>query len=131
MCVVVIPAEFVDDAKWHIYQLPLTGEAYSMDNKSVYHLLKSFLVNMSGWTWIEPYDTMENGQGAFLSWMSHYNGQGELSKHTAMAKATRIKSLFYRNKHSLSFEKVMEILSKSFSTLDKDLDERYSECQKV
>jgi hypothetical protein len=25
----------------------------------------------------------------------------------------------------------MEILSKSFSTLDKDLDERYLECQKV
>jgi hypothetical protein len=62
---------------------------------------------------------MENGRGAFLAWTSHYNGQGELSKHTAMAKA-RIKSLFYKNEHSLSFEKVMEILSKSFSTLDKD-----------
>jgi hypothetical protein len=127
---VVIPAEFVDDAEWRMYQLPLTGKAYSMDNKSVYHLLKSFLVNTSGWTWIELYDTMENGRRAFLAWMSHYNGQGELSKRTAMAKA-RVKSLFYKNEHSLSFEKVMEILSKSFSTLDKDPDERYSECQKV
>jgi hypothetical protein len=110
---VVIPAEFVDDAEWCMYQLPLTGKAYSMDNKSVYRLLKSFLINTSGWTWIEPYDTMENGRRAFLAWTSHYNGQGELSKHTAMAKA-RVKSLFYKNKHSLSFEKVMEILSKSF-----------------
>jgi hypothetical protein len=58
---VVIPAEFVDDAEWRMYQLPLTGKVYSMDNKSVYHLLKSFLINISGWTWIEPYDTMENG----------------------------------------------------------------------
>jgi hypothetical protein len=91
---VIIPAEFVDDAERHMYQLPLTGKAYSMDNKLVYCLLKSFLINMSGWTWIEPYDTMENGRGAFLAWTSHYyNGQGELSKHTAMAKA-RIKSLF-------------------------------------
>jgi hypothetical protein len=32
---------------------------------------------------------------------------------------------------SLSFEKVMEILSKSFSTLDKDPDDRNSEHQKV
>jgi hypothetical protein len=48
----------------------------------------------------------------------------------AMAKA-RIKSLFYKNERSLSFEKVMEILSKSFSTLDKDPDERFSECEKV
>jgi hypothetical protein len=45
-----------------------------------------------------------------------------------MAKA-RIKSLFYKNKDSLLFENVMEILSKSFSTLDKDPNERYSECQ--
>jgi hypothetical protein len=49
----------------------------------------------------------------------------------AMAKV-KIKSLFYKNECSLSFEKVMdEILSKSFSTVDKDLNERYSECQKV
>jgi hypothetical protein len=109
MCDVVIPAEFVDDAEWRVYQLPLPGEAYSMDNKSVYCLLKSFLINTSGLTWIEPYDTMENGRGAFLAWTSHYNGQGELSKHTAMAKA-RVKSLFYKNECSLSFEKVMEIL---------------------
>jgi hypothetical protein len=113
-----------------MYQLPLTGKAYSMDNKSVYHLLKSFLVNTSGWTCFEPYNTMENGHGAFLAWMSHYNGQGELSKHMAMAKA-RIKSLFYKNEHSMSFEKVMEILSKSISTLDKDWYERYSEFRKV
>jgi hypothetical protein len=130
MCDVISPAEFVNDAKQCMYQLPLTGKAYSTDNKSLYHLLKSFLVNTSGWTWIESYDTMENGRRAFLAWTSHYNGQGELSKHMAMAKA-RIKSLFYNNECSLSFEKVMEILSKSFSTLDKDLDERYSECQKV
>jgi hypothetical protein len=73
---------------------------------------------------------MENGRRGFLAWTSHYIGQGELLKRKAMAKA-RIKSLFYTNEHSLSFEKVMEILSKLFSTLDKDLDERYSECQKV
>jgi hypothetical protein len=155
---VVIPAEFVNDAEWCMYQLPLTGEAYSMDNKSVYRLLKSFLVNTSGWTWIEPYDTMENGRGAFLTWTNHYNGQGELSKRTAMAKA-RVKSLFYKNERSLSFEKVTSLthlvgpglshmiqwrmgaehflhgqvitMVKSFSTLDKDPDKWYSEHQKV
>jgi hypothetical protein len=76
---VIVPADFV----------PLTGKAYSTDNKSVYRLLKSFLINTSGWTWIEPYDTMENGHGAFLAWMSHFNGQGELSKCTAMAKGQK------------------------------------------
>jgi hypothetical protein len=87
VCDVIIPAEFVDDAKRCMYQLPLTGEAYSMDNKLVYHLLKSFLINTSSWTWIVPYDTMEYGQSAFLAWTSHCNGQGELLKCTVMAKA--------------------------------------------
>ncbi len=127
---VIIPVEFVNDAERCMYQLPLTGEAYSTDNKLVYHLLKSFIVNTSGWTWIEPYNVTENGCGAFCALANHYNGQGELLKHTAMAKA-RIKSLFYKNEHSLSFEKVMEIMSKLFSTLDKHPDERNSECQKV
>jgi hypothetical protein len=73
---------------------------------------------------------MENGRRAFLAWKNHYNGQGEFSKHRAMANA-RIKSLFYKNMCSLSFEKVMDILSKLFSTLDKDPNERYLEHQKV
>jgi hypothetical protein len=77
--------------------------------------LKSFLVNMSGWTWIEPYNATDNGCGAFLAWADHYNCQGELSKRTEMANA-KIKRPFYKNKHSLSFEKVMEMLSKLFST---------------
>jgi hypothetical protein len=60
----------------------------------------------------------------------HYNGQSELSKRAAMAKV-KTKNLFYKNEQSLMFEKVIEILSKSFSILDKDLDERLSEHQKV
>jgi hypothetical protein len=83
---VIIPVEFVNDAKRCMNQLPLTDKAYSTDNKLVYFLLKSFLVNKSGWTWIEPHNVAENGHGAFLAWTNHYNGQGELSKHTAMAK---------------------------------------------
>jgi hypothetical protein len=39
VCDVINPAEFVYDAEWHMYQLPLTGKAYSTDNKSIYHLL--------------------------------------------------------------------------------------------
>jgi hypothetical protein len=63
---VVIPVVFVDDAKRHMYQLPLTGKAYNIDNKLVYHLLKSFLMNTSGRTWIEPYNATENGHAFCL-----------------------------------------------------------------
>ena len=127
---VIVPVAFANESERRMFQLPLTGEAFNEDNMEVYRMLKSFLVNTAGWTWIEPFDATENGRGAILAWVDHYNGQGELSKRMAMAKA-RIKSLFYKNESSMSFEKVMEILSKSFSTLDKDPDEKYSERQKV
>jgi uncharacterized membrane protein YgcG len=126
----VVPAVFADDAERRMYQLPLTGGAFEEDNKQTFRLLKSYLINTPGWTWIESFDVTENGGGAFLAWATHYNGQGELLKCTAMAKA-KIKNLFYKNEQSLTFEKVMEILSKSFSILDKDPDERLSERQKV
>jgi uncharacterized membrane protein YgcG len=129
-CDAVVPAVFAEDAEGRMYQLPLTGGAFEEDNKQTFHLLKSYLINMPGWTWIESFDATENGRGAFLAWATHYNGQGELLKRTAMAKA-KIKNLFYKNERSLTFEKVMEILSKSFSILDKDPDERLSERQKI
>jgi hypothetical protein len=75
MCNVVIHVMFLDDAARPMYQLPITGKAYNMDNKLVYHLLKIFLINTSCWTWIEPYNVTESGRGVFLVWADHYNGQ--------------------------------------------------------
>jgi hypothetical protein len=91
----VVPAVFADDAKRRMYQLTLTGGAFKEDNKQTFRLLKSYLINTPGWTWIESFDVTENGCGAFLAWATHYNGQGELSKRTAMAKA-KIKNLFIK-----------------------------------
>jgi hypothetical protein len=56
----VAPVAFVNKAKRHMFQLPLSDGAYEEDNKVVYHLLKSFLVNTAGWTWIEGFDMAED-----------------------------------------------------------------------
>ena len=53
-----------------------------------------------------------------------------MSKCTALAKA-RIDSLHYKNERSMSFEKYTEFLTKAFTTLEKDEDERLSNRQKV
>jgi hypothetical protein len=119
----VVPTVFVDDAERRMYQLPLTGGAFEEDNKQTFRLLKSYLINTPGWTCIESFNATENGRGAFLAWATHYNGQSELSKRSAMAKA-KIKNLFYKNERSLAFEKVMEILSKSFSMMKDSLNIR-------
>ena len=47
------PAEFSDESERRMFQLPLTGEPFVEDSKTVYRLLKGFLVNTPGYSWIE------------------------------------------------------------------------------
>ena len=126
----VVPTTFVTQEEERMYQLKLTGPSFELDNRTVYRKLKAFLIDTPGWAWIEPYDLAEDGRAAFQAWVTHYNGQGELSKRTAMAK-THLASLFYKNERSLPFETCSELLSKCFNTLHKDIDQRLSPRQKV
>ena len=114
----------------HMFQLPLVRLRFDEDNHLVFHKLKAFLIDTAGWAWIEPLNASEDGRGAFWAWLDHYNGRGEMSKHMALAKAC-IDGLHYKNEHSMSFEKYMEFLTKVFTMLEKDEDERLSNCQKV
>ncbi len=110
--------------------MPLEGQAYDMDNKTVYQKLKSFLNGAPGWAWMEDYDAAEDGHGAFQAWADHYNGQGELSKCTKLVKA-KIQSLYYKNEKVLPFEDYSAELMHCFQVLEMDPEERLSECQKV
>jgi hypothetical protein len=100
LCYVVRPAEtpaqFMTNKEERMYQFPLEGGSFELDNQAVYRKLKAFLINSPGWAWIEPHDTAENRRAAYLAWTAHYNGQGELSKRMAIAK-TRLDQLHYRN----------------------------------
>ena len=126
----VAPAAFIDDREERMYQMSMTGPGFEEDNRAVYRLLKSYLIGTPGWAWIEPMNPRENGRAAFWAWSDHYNGQGELSKRTSLAKS-RVESLHYKNEQSMSFEKYTELLTKCFTTLNKDPDERVSARQKV
>ena len=124
------PEEF-ETAKEHcMFQLLLEGNAFELDNLTVYRELKTFLINSPGWAWIESFDKSEDGHTTFQAWMDHYNGEGKLSKCTAMVK-TKLEQIHYKNEHILSFEKVTEIMTKCFNTLHKDVNQHYSDHQKV
>jgi hypothetical protein len=87
--------------------------------------LKAFLVETPGYTWIESFNSSEDGRAAFLAWTTHYNGQGKLSKHTAIAKA-QLNNLFYKTEQSMLFEHYSRKLKRIFQVLHKDKDERVS-----
>ena len=62
--------------------------------------------------------------------MAHYNGEGELSKPTAIVKA-KLNQLYYKNERSTSFEKCAKVMMKCFNVLHKDPDQHYSNWQQV
>jgi hypothetical protein len=106
-----IPEVFASSEEQRMYQFPLTGGSFELDNQMVYRKLKAFLIDSPGWAWIEPHDTAEDGRAAYLAWTVHYNGKGELSKHMAIAKS-KLNQLHYCNESSMSFEKCTEIMTK-------------------
>jgi hypothetical protein len=65
---------------------------------------------------------VKNGRAAYIAWMEHYNGKGELSKRTAIAKS-KLENLHYKNEPSMSFEHCTEIMTKCFNTLHKNPDQ--------
>jgi hypothetical protein len=69
-----------------MYQFPLAGNSFELDNQSVYRKLKAFLMDSPGWAWIEPHVMAENRRAAYMAWMAQYNGEGELSKRMAICK---------------------------------------------
>ena len=105
------PGQFTTTKEQRMYQFPHQGESYELDNQMVYWKLKAFLIDSPGWTWIEPHDASEDDWAAFLAWTGHYNGEGELSKCTAITKA-KLENLHYKNEHSMSFECCTEIMTK-------------------
>ncbi len=64
----IVPVAFTNEAKRHMFQLPLTGSTFDEDNKVVYHLLKSFLVDMAGLTWAGSKVLMQQRRDVELFW---------------------------------------------------------------
>jgi hypothetical protein len=56
-----------------MYQFPLTGNSFQLDNQAVYRKLKAFLIDLPGWAWIEPHDQAKNGRVAYKAWSAHYD----------------------------------------------------------
>ena len=58
-CAVVIVL-FVDDFEEHIFQMPITGPDFDLDNHTVYRKLKAFLVSTAIYAWIERFNKTDN-----------------------------------------------------------------------
>ena len=82
-----VPKEFKTAEEHHMFELPLMGNTFKLDNHMVYRELKTFLINSPSWAWIESFDKAKYCHATFQAWANHYNGEGKLSKRTAIVKA--------------------------------------------
>jgi hypothetical protein len=57
-----------------MYQFPLMGSSFQLDNQAVFRKLKAFLINSPGWAWNEPHNAAKNGRAAYMAWTVHHNG---------------------------------------------------------
>ena len=49
----VAPVIFTDDSEERMFQIPLTGQEYNLDNHTLYAKLIAFLIRSAGYAWIE------------------------------------------------------------------------------
>ena len=49
----VDPASAVDDQQRLIWSTPLAGAAFTKDNRAVYQIMKSLMLNTEGWAWFQ------------------------------------------------------------------------------
>ena len=61
-----VPNAFATTQEERMYQFPLEGNSFELDNQVVYRKLKAFLIDSPGWAWIEPHDTAEDGRATYL-----------------------------------------------------------------
>ena len=50
VCSTVMPVVFVNDFEQRIFQMPITGPDFDLDNRTVYRKIKYFLVSTAGYT---------------------------------------------------------------------------------
>ena len=61
------------------------------------------MAGTDGWIYISEYDTAQNGQVAWLSFVGHYDGGAQNKKQVAKAEAT-IETVHYKNEAIFKFD---------------------------
>ena len=67
-------------------------------------------------TWIQPFQAQQDGRGAWLALVNHYDGGGQKEKRIIKAENV-LSNLFYNNERVFSFDAYSAQLLRAFRTL--------------
>ncbi len=60
ICDAMAPDKLELEEIHHMYQMPLAGADYEMDQMTIYRDLKAYLIDTPGFTWIKAFDAIED-----------------------------------------------------------------------
>lgn len=119
------PAVFLDEVTAQMYKMPLIGMHFNADNQMVYQIIKSIMIDMQAYAWVQLSDAASNGRQAALVLMDQYDGPAEEENRYNMAKQ-EVKEAEYRGNEAMyPFSKYAATLQKAFTTMAQ------SNCKKL
>jgi hypothetical protein len=101
-----------------LQRYPLTGIHYKEDNMRIYRILNPLITGSEAMTWTSAFERAQDGRGAWLAMVNHYEGGGQQEKRTSRAEAI-LTNLHYKNESSFSFEAFSTKLMDAFRDLNK------------
>ena len=100
---------------WHA---PLTGTAFTHDNKRVWTYLVARCNNTPAWSHIKMFQRPKNGRSAWMALSLFYGGTAEMARKMLFARAA-LATLTWSNESSFKFSDYATQLVDHFETLDR------------
>jgi hypothetical protein len=117
------PNVFADDEERLTYQYRLDTPQAEEENRQVYRFLKGYLMDTQAYSYMEPFDSTEDGRGAFLAVHKFYSGDGESTKRVNHALAKK-EDAYYIKEASFPFDKFASLATSVMATLDRSEDDK-------
>lgn len=123
--------DYVNDAERAVAIAPLEGEAFENDNRRVYAIIKSLIIEGPAWSHITPtVDRAKNGRRAWILLRNHYGNETFMNREIEEAY-TALDNLHYKKEYAnFTFEDYVTQLTKNYNILERH-DEFVSEETKV
>lgn len=94
------------------------GDASQRDNTLEYGIIKQWVIEGPGRSYIPPYDKSDNGRLAWLALWAHYKGEGSKNQNVEEAYIT-LEHIFYEGKKKgFTFEKFLKCHNECFWELE-------------
>jgi hypothetical protein len=98
---------------------PLIGVEYDEDNGRVFDILKSLLVNGPAWTWMRAYNNTRIGRQAWISLVTHFEGNAQSDRVKDMAYASIAAARYHGERKRFSFETYVTIHQDAYANLEQ------------